>query len=246
MNAPIRPPVASTEERRSAAPPPGLPAATFVHLKVHSAYSLLEGALQISKLGKLAEGAGMPAIALTDTNNMFGVLEFAEKVGKDGIQPIVGVSLAIDCGDKGRDDAFKKPALPTRHRDGLVALYAMNETGYANLMKLVSKAHLEASDVEGPHITIAALAQHAAGLIVLTGGPDGPIDRALRDMQAGLAKARLEKLKAIARRPALCRTPAARIVSRGRGRAATRRSRLRSGVAAGRDQRVLFRKARRL
>ncbi len=172
------------------------PGATFVHLKVHSAYSLLEGALQIANLGRIADAAGTPAIGLTDTNNMFGALEFAEKVGKEGIQPITGVSLAMDFADRGQDDGAKKPVQPARHKDGLIALLAMNATGYANLMKLVSKAHLEASDVDGPHITIQALEAYATGLIILTGGPDGPIDRALRDTQSAFARRRLERLQA--------------------------------------------------
>ena len=72
-----------------------LPPARYVHLKVHSAYSLLEGALPISKLAILAQAGGMPAIGLTDTNNMFGVIEFADKIAKDGIQPIAGISIEL-------------------------------------------------------------------------------------------------------------------------------------------------------
>ena len=75
----------------------------FVHLKVHSAYSLLEGALQIATLAKLATAQRMPAIALTDSNNMFGVLEFSDKVAAAGIQPIAGCALQTDFG-KFRED----------------------------------------------------------------------------------------------------------------------------------------------
>ena len=71
----------------------------FVHLKVHSAYSLLEGALQISSLAKLAGVLRMPAVGLTDTNNMFGVLEFSDKLAAAGIQPIAGCALQTDFGD---------------------------------------------------------------------------------------------------------------------------------------------------
>ena len=71
----------------------------FVHLKVHSAYSLLEGALHISSLAKLAGAQRMPAVGLTDTNNMFGVLEFSDKLAAAGIQPIAGCSLQTDFGD---------------------------------------------------------------------------------------------------------------------------------------------------
>ena len=72
----------------------------FIHLKVHSAYSLLEGALPISKLAKLAVGYGFPALGLTDTNNLFGALEFSEKLWGEGVQPIVGCSLDVDFGDE--------------------------------------------------------------------------------------------------------------------------------------------------
>ena len=67
----------------------------FVHLKVHSAYSLLEGALTIQKLAALARADGAPALALTDSNNLFGALEFSETLAEAGIQPIVGLTLSL-------------------------------------------------------------------------------------------------------------------------------------------------------
>src|ERR1700753_3113587 len=84
MNAPIRPPVRGPK---------------FIHLKVHSAYSLLEGALPITKLAKLATAMNLPALGLTDTKNLFGALEFSEKLWGAGVQPIVGTTLDIDFGD---------------------------------------------------------------------------------------------------------------------------------------------------
>ena len=77
-----------------------MPRRPFVHLKVHSAYSLLEGALPIATLAKLADKRGIPALALTDTNNLFGALEFSDKLAGAGIQPIAGVSLAVDFGER--------------------------------------------------------------------------------------------------------------------------------------------------
>src|ERR1044071_3119141 len=71
----------------------------FVHLHVHSSYSLLEGALPIARLAELAKGDRQPALALTDTDNMFGALEFSEKLSGYGIQPIIGCALAVDFGD---------------------------------------------------------------------------------------------------------------------------------------------------
>src|SRR4028118_1987664 len=67
----------------------------FVHLHVHSSYSLLEGALKIAQLAKLAAADKQPALALTDTNNLFGALEFSEKLAGSGIQPIAGVQLSV-------------------------------------------------------------------------------------------------------------------------------------------------------
>ena len=119
----------------------------FVHLKVHSAYSLLEGALHIGSLAKLAGALRMPAVGLTDTNNMFGVLEFSDKLAAAGIQPIAGCALQTDFGDSqgaaqvrlGPPDAGAKPA-------GALALLCRNEAGYANLMKLGSACHLKPAD----------------------------------------------------------------------------------------------------
>jgi hypothetical protein len=72
----------------------------FVHLHLHSAYSLLEGALPLARILELATADRQPAVALTDTNNMFGALEFSAKMAGAGIQPIVGCALSIDCGDQ--------------------------------------------------------------------------------------------------------------------------------------------------
>ena len=171
-------------------------APTFIHLKVHSAYSLLEGAIQIPMLAKLAEADGMPALGLTDTNNMFGCLEFSDKLSAYGIQPIAGVSIAFDFEERKEKRVAPGVINPrvASKRDGLIALYAMNDAGYANLMKLVSQAHIDVSDTDAPHITLTQLKTHAAGLIGLTGGPDGPIDSALREGQPPVAEARVETL----------------------------------------------------
>ncbi|MCU0955156.1 MAG: DNA polymerase III subunit alpha [Hyphomicrobium sp.] len=173
-------------------PPP-----KFIHLKVHSAYSLLEAALPIGKLAKLADGYGFPALGLTDTNNMFGGLEFSDKLAGAGIQPIAGVALACQL-TEAKSKSGPIPGAPVRQhpwRDGLLALFAMNEVGYSNLMKLVSAAHLGTEGEDAPFVTASQIAAHADGVIALTGGPDGPIDRALLDGQPGYAEERLLFLK---------------------------------------------------
>ncbi|MEO1264742.1 MAG: PHP domain-containing protein, partial [Pseudomonadota bacterium] len=171
-------------------------AARFVHLKVHSAYSLLEGALPIAKLAKLAAGHGFSAIGLSDTGNLFGILEFSEKLSAAGIQPIAGLSLSIDFGDT--SEQLSARAMPvSKSGDGAIALFAMSEAGYANLMKLASQAFFDPSETDLPHVGIERLKAHHEGLIALTGGPAGPIDRAFTDSQSDRATGRLQTLHAL-------------------------------------------------
>src|SRR5262245_53402136 len=170
----------------------------FVHLKVHSAYSLLEGALQISSLAKLAKALNMPAVGLTDTNNMFGVLEFSDKLAAAGIQPIAGCALQTDFGDGHGAGPVRLGGLDTGAKPaGPLALLARNEAGHANLIKLGRACHPKPGDTEPPHVKLADVERHAAGLIALTGGPDGPIDSAIRAGQEPLARQRLQDLRAI-------------------------------------------------
>ncbi len=164
----------------------------FVHLHVHSSFSLLEGALTIASLAKFAASDRQPALALTDTNNLFGALEFSEKMASSGVQPITGLqlSVAFETADPdGRPQTGRK-------YPGLVLL-AADEEGYGNLMRLTSRAFLEAVAGEETHVGLATLARHAGGLIALTGGPGGPVDEALRDGRPELALARFEALQGL-------------------------------------------------
>jgi DNA polymerase-3 subunit alpha len=162
----------------------------FVHLHVHSSYSLLEGALTITRLADLAKADKQPAIALTDTDNMFGALEFSEKIAAAGIQPIVGCALAVDFGDQ-EPSLRNGHALGTRPR---LVLLAATESGYRSLMRLNSRAFLETPAHESPHVKLAWLERETEGLIALTGGPAGPLDMAIGAGQGGLATARIEAL----------------------------------------------------
>src|SRR6187397_123081 len=162
----------------------------FVHLHVHSSYSLLEGALTIARLAELAKADRQPALALTDTDNMFGALEFSEKMSGYGIQPIIGCALAVDFGDT--DHGPRNPnAQPERAR---IVLLAARPEGYRSLMRLNSRAFLETPANEPPRLKAEWLAGETAGIIALTGGPGGPLDGALAAGQSHLAANRLDVL----------------------------------------------------
>ncbi len=163
--------------------------AGFVHLHVHSAYSLLKGSIKIQKLGELAKADRQPALALTDTDNMFGALEFSDKMAGYGIQPIIGCELAVDFGDQDANARNALAAAPAR-----IVLLAAREAGYRNLMRLNSRAFLETPVHQAPHIKFDWLADNAEGLIALTGGPEGPIALAVNADQAALAAVRCDRL----------------------------------------------------
>src|SRR6476660_1075850 len=163
----------------------------FVHLHVHSSYSLLEGALTIARLAELAKADRQPALALTDTDNMFGALEFSDKMAGAGIQPIVGCALAIDFSDQ--DTGPRAGTGPAPERTRMVFL-AARESGYRSLMRLNSRAFLETAPNEQPHLKLAWLEGESDGLIALTGGPGGPLDAALLAGQGDLADRRCERL----------------------------------------------------
>jgi DNA polymerase-3 subunit alpha len=165
----------------------------FVHLHVHSSYSLLEGALSIARLAELAKADRQPALAITDTDNMFGALEFSDKMAGAGIQPIIGCALAVDFGDQdsGQHSRAGGGALVAHPR---IVLLAARENGYRSLMRLNSRAFLETPANEPPHVKLAWLEGETEGLIALTGGPGGPLDAAIVAGQGSLAGTRCETL----------------------------------------------------
>src|SRR6266567_1618685 len=163
----------------------------FVHLHVHSSYSLLEGALSIARLCELAKADRQPALALTDTDNMFGALEFSDKMAAAGIQPIVGCALAVDFADQ---DALPRAGSPAQLERPRIVLLAARENGYRSLMRLNSRAFLETAPNEPPHLRLAWLEGETEGLIALTGGPGGPLDAAIVAGQGHLADLRCEAL----------------------------------------------------
>ncbi|GJD49277.1 DNA polymerase III subunit alpha [Methylobacterium crusticola] len=161
----------------------------YVHLHVHSSYSLLEGALKIGDLAKAAAADRQPALALTDTNNLFGALEFSEKAAGLGLQPIAGMQLSV---------VFDPPEPGARQAPGApgVVLLAKDETGYGNLLRLASRAYFDGPLGEAPRVSCEALAACGPGLIALTGGLGGPLDTALRAGRPEVAAARLATLAA--------------------------------------------------
>src|SRR3954464_15874259 len=163
--------------------------AGFVHLHVHSAYSLLKGSIKIQKLAELAKSDHQPALALTDTDNMFGALEFSEKLAGYGIQPIIGCEIGVDFGDQDPNARNAFATAPSR-----IVLLAAREQGYRSLMQLNSRAFLETPVHQTPHIKLDWLEGNVEGLIALTGGPEGPISLALNADHAALATSRCDRL----------------------------------------------------
>ncbi len=160
----------------------------FIHLSLHSAYSVLEGANGIKGLPGMCADAGMPALAITDTDNMFGALEFSEGMAKAGVQPIIGVQLSLAYGVAASAHAKAPP--PAR-----LTLLAQEEAGYMNLMALVSAAYLDTDAGEAVHVTREALAARSGGLICLSGGPNGPAGMLVRGNRVAEARAHLDWLR---------------------------------------------------
>ena len=176
--------------------------ADFVHLHVHSAYSLSEGAIRVSELVGLCITERMPAVAVTDTGNLFGALEFSEAAAKAGVQPIVGCQLFVARPDGGQGGVARM-AVANGAPQGRVAdpdelvLLVQSETGYRNLSKLGSKAFIDTPPGVAPRVTLEDLAAHSDGLIALTGGPRGLIGRLLAEGQLQAAREWLERLEAM-------------------------------------------------
>jgi DNA polymerase-3 subunit alpha len=172
-----------------------MPHADFVHLRVHTAYSLAEGAIKIKPLVKLCQSMGMPAVAMTDTGNLFGGLEFSTYCAEAGIQPIIGVQLQVRReGEAAKGFGAGREQGRTPEPDQLVLL-VQNEIGYGNLLKLVSKAFLETDGGETPQVSLADVEAYAEGLLALSGGPLGPVGRLLGEGQADKADAVLQRLR---------------------------------------------------
>ena len=158
----------------------------FVHLRVRSAYSLLEGAIKADKVSSLAAAAGMPAVALVDRANLFGALEFSVYSKDAGVQPIVGCALPVTGIGGGQTERWAK--VPT------IVLLAQSEQGYLNLSVLSSYCYLEADGSEDVSVPWRKVVEHNEGLILLSGGVDGPVDPLLAAGKIPEGKAALAEM----------------------------------------------------
>ena len=131
----------------------------------------------------------MPAVAVTDVNNLFGTYELSDTLAKAGVQPIVGCLVSVEL-----EDAPAVHVMGVRKKPPAMALLVQNDTGYRNLTKLLSTAFLGAEPGDWPHVTTAELAGHAEGLIALTGGPGGPVNKLLVEGQVQAADALVETI----------------------------------------------------
>ena len=161
-----------------------MPFKPFVPLRVLSAYTMLEGAIEPKAMAELAKERGFPAIALADRNGLYGAVMFAKACVGLGVQPIIGTLLGV------------------RREDGMdvvdyLPLFAQDETGYDNLCHLVSKAHLDRPLEREPHVAWSDLEGRTAGLIALTGAADGAVTRLLAESQRDHALACLDRLEAL-------------------------------------------------
>jgi DNA polymerase-3 subunit alpha len=151
----------------------------FIHLHVHSAYSLAEGAIKINALIDLCIKYKMPAVAITDTNNMFGALEFAVAAADAGVQPIIGCQIQLD------QQLYE------------LVLLCQSHEGYKNLCKLTSLSYLDKEFIDTPFISLSDLEKNNEGLICLTGGIKGPLSQNILSHQKDEAERILASLSDI-------------------------------------------------
>ncbi|WP_299739687.1 DNA polymerase III subunit alpha [uncultured Roseobacter sp.] len=160
----------------------------FIHLRSHSEYSLLEGALRLKKLPGLCADAQMPALALTDTNNMFAALEFSVAMSGAGLQPILGCQVDVAYVETRPGEKPRAPAA--------LVLLAQSEAGYENLMKLNSCLYIDKGGAL-PQVSLDELQAHASDVICLTGGPEGPVGKLLQAGQRPAAQDLMDRLKSV-------------------------------------------------
>ena len=162
--------------------------APFVPLRIFSAYTMLEGAIDPKDIAKRARELGFPAAAICDRNGMYGVMPFSEACAKAGVQPIIGTFLCV-----------ARPDLPQGAPAAYdwLALYAQDDVGYDNLCRLVSAAHLDRPPEEQPHVSFETLAARSDGLIALTAGAEGALAKLFADGQHQAATDYADRLRSL-------------------------------------------------
>ena len=160
---------------------------SFVHLRLFSNYSPLEGALRIPQIVELCQTDGMPAAGLTDSGNLFGALDFSTQLAKAGIQPIIGCTVGL-LRSQGRSTAHPIQVPP-------ITLIAQTGDGFRNLLKLVSGMYLDHSGPV-PALALERIASSSNGLICLTGGAHGAVGTSIREGRPDAARIVVERLAA--------------------------------------------------
>jgi DNA polymerase-3 subunit alpha len=163
----------------------------YIPLRVHSPFSLLEGAIKIPKLADFCKSKGIPACAITDTANLCGAAEFSETLANNGIQPIIGVQANIT--PINNEQTYENKII----NPDILILLVKNKKGYLNLSKIMSISYLASNSAFSPQITIEDLAKNSEGLIALTGGIKGGFGRLLLEGKVTQAEEYLLKLKQI-------------------------------------------------
>ena len=157
---------------------------SFIHLHLHTEFSLMDGVIRIKPLMQACIDNGMPAVALTDHTNMFATIKFYRAARAAGIKPIIGVDVLVQSREKNEEP----------HK---LVLLAQNHTGYINLSELISKAYLEGQHSGQPVVEIEWVKQHADGVIALSGGREGEIGKALLAGNASLASELLDEWRTV-------------------------------------------------
>jgi DNA polymerase III subunit alpha len=154
---------------------------TFNHFKIHTQYSICEGAVKIEELSKYAKLSKFLSLGISDSYNLSGALEFSEELSKAGVHPIIGTQLNIK----------------TDNIIGKVSLIAKNEVGYKNLLKLSSKSYLDINATEAPHCSIKDLLDYNSGLFVLLGGNHTLTSQLILNNQDKIFLNNVSKLKSV-------------------------------------------------
>ena len=162
---------------------------SFVHLHLHTEYSTLDGAVRCKEAAARAAELGMPAVAMTDHGNLYGAIEFYEAARKEGVKPILGCEIYL-----APESMEHRQEIPGRKRATHLTLLAENNTGWENLVQLVSKGHLDGSYYGKPRVDLPLLREHAEGIICLSGCIAGPVNEWLLQKQPLQAREMLEEL----------------------------------------------------